>query len=134
MVVGTALQIFNLMNPNTSRLLPVRYGKLESSLAPSTCQTAGLQSAASKNVLQSDVLDKGNAWVEQFLVFQMPSTRSDTKYKTSIPWLRYQRHLVSSCNGIFSTCALEAAPGPVSATTFNGNGTMFAYAVSYDWF
>ncbi|KAG2058589.1 hypothetical protein BDR06DRAFT_950434 [Suillus hirtellus] len=27
----------------------------------------------------------------------------------------------------------EAAPGLISATTFNRNGTIFAYAVSYDW-
>lgn len=29
--------------------------------------------------------------------------------------------------------AFEAAPGPISATAFNRNGTIFAYAVSYDW-
>ena len=29
--------------------------------------------------------------------------------------------------------AFEAAPGPICATTFNRNGTIFAYAVSYDW-
>ncbi|KAG1805064.1 uncharacterized protein HD556DRAFT_1218688, partial [Suillus plorans] len=54
-------------------------------------------------------------------------------------------------HGTFSTCGsdgtihfwdkdartrlktFEAAPGPISATTFNRNGTIFAYAVSYDW-
>ena len=29
--------------------------------------------------------------------------------------------------------AFEAQPGPISATTFNRNGSIFAYAVSYDW-
>lgn len=27
----------------------------------------------------------------------------------------------------------DPAPGPVACTTFNRNGTIFAYAVSYDW-
>ncbi|KDR65382.1 hypothetical protein GALMADRAFT_232934 [Galerina marginata CBS 339.88] len=27
----------------------------------------------------------------------------------------------------------DAAPGPISATAFNRNGSIFAYAVSYDW-
>ena len=27
----------------------------------------------------------------------------------------------------------EPAPGPVPCTAFNRNGTIFAYAVSYDW-
>lgn len=31
------------------------------------------------------------------------------------------------------SAAFEAGPGPISATTFNRNGTIFAYAVSYDW-
>lgn len=29
--------------------------------------------------------------------------------------------------------AFDPAPGPISATTFNRNGTIFAYAVSYEW-
>lgn len=29
--------------------------------------------------------------------------------------------------------ALEAAPGPITATAFNHTGSMFAYSVSYDW-
>lgn len=29
--------------------------------------------------------------------------------------------------------AFDPAPGPVPASTFNHNGTIFAYAVSYDW-
>ena len=29
--------------------------------------------------------------------------------------------------------AFAAAPGPISATAFNRNGTIFAYAISYDW-
>jgi len=29
--------------------------------------------------------------------------------------------------------AFEAAPGPISATAFNRTGTIFAYAISYDW-
>jgi mRNA export factor len=32
-----------------------------------------------------------------------------------------------------SKTAFEAAPGPISTTTFNRNGSIFAYAVSYDW-
>ncbi|KAG5723482.1 hypothetical protein E4T56_gene17035, partial [Termitomyces sp. T112] len=27
----------------------------------------------------------------------------------------------------------EAASGPISTTTFNRNGNIFAYAISYDW-
>ena len=33
----------------------------------------------------------------------------------------------------FSCIAFEPAPGPVSATCFNRNGSIFAYAISYDW-
>ncbi|KAG5220136.1 WD40-repeat-containing domain protein [Salix suchowensis] len=29
--------------------------------------------------------------------------------------------------------AFDTAPGPISATTFNRNGSIFAYAISYDW-
>ena len=29
--------------------------------------------------------------------------------------------------------AFETAPGPISCTAFNRRGTIFAYAVSYDW-
>ena len=29
--------------------------------------------------------------------------------------------------------AFDPAPGPVACTTFNRSGTIFAYAVSYDW-
>lgn len=29
--------------------------------------------------------------------------------------------------------AFEATPGPITATTFNRNGTIFAYSISYDW-
>jgi mRNA export factor len=29
--------------------------------------------------------------------------------------------------------AFPAAPGPISTTAFNHNGTVLAYAVSYDW-
>lgn len=29
--------------------------------------------------------------------------------------------------------AFEMAPGPISATTYNRTGSIFAYAVSYDW-
>lgn len=29
--------------------------------------------------------------------------------------------------------ALDASPGPISATAFNRDGSIFAYAVSYDW-
>ena len=31
------------------------------------------------------------------------------------------------------TTAFDAAPGPISATAFNRNGNIFAYAISYDW-
>ncbi|KAF4596350.1 hypothetical protein EYR38_007729 [Pleurotus pulmonarius] len=54
-------------------------------------------------------------------------------------------------HGTFSTCgsdggihfwdkdarsrlkSFDTAPGPISATTFNRNGNIFAYAISYDW-
>ena len=29
--------------------------------------------------------------------------------------------------------AFDPAPGPIPCTTFNRTGTIFAYAVSYDW-
>lgn len=32
-----------------------------------------------------------------------------------------------------SSPAFESAPGPIAATAFNRNGSIFAYAISYDW-
>lgn len=29
--------------------------------------------------------------------------------------------------------AFDPAPGPITATSFNRTGTIFAYAISYDW-
>jgi mRNA export factor len=29
--------------------------------------------------------------------------------------------------------AFEQQPGPITATAFNRNGSIFAYTVSYDW-
>lgn len=29
--------------------------------------------------------------------------------------------------------AFDIAPGPITCTDFNRNGSIFAYAVSYDW-
>lgn len=29
--------------------------------------------------------------------------------------------------------AFDSSPGPIAATAFNRNGSIFAYAVSYDW-
>ena len=34
---------------------------------------------------------------------------------------------------VFAFVAFEPAPGPVPCTSFNRTGTIFAYAVSYDW-
>jgi mRNA export factor len=36
-------------------------------------------------------------------------------------------------SGSHISVAFERAPGPISATTFNRNGSIFAYAISYDW-
>jgi mRNA export factor len=34
---------------------------------------------------------------------------------------------------ILLSIAFEAAPGPITTTAFNRNGSLFAYGVSYDW-
>jgi mRNA export factor len=43
----------------------------------------------------------------------------------SLPLLDYSRDDLRA--------AFDSQAGPISATTFNRNGTIFAYAVSYDW-
>ncbi|KAF5392366.1 hypothetical protein D9757_001462 [Collybiopsis confluens] len=37
-------------------------------------------------------------------------------------------------HGTFSTCGLNRASGPIVCSTFNSTGTLFVYAVSYDWY
>ena len=47
------------------------------------------------------------------------------------------RHYVVPCSSLLLRLvvfpAFEPAPGPVPCTAFNRTGTIFAYAVSYDW-
>lgn len=55
--------------------------------------------------------------------------RTRLKSKLLIRLLKY----LSSCVHYFMYKAFDPAPGPISCSAFNRSGSIFAYAVSYDW-
>ena len=52
-----------------------------------------------------------------------------TRLKGETPTLNNSSRYLKSLRRI----AFDPSPGPIAATAFNKNGSIFAYAVSYDW-
>lgn len=54
----------------------------------------------------------------------------DARTRLKSMYLRFCHLTFATQNSLL---AFDPAPGPITATTFNRNGSIFAYAVSYDW-
>ncbi|KAF5371866.1 hypothetical protein D9615_009527 [Tricholomella constricta] len=141
MVVGTAerhIQIFNLTNPNTAYKTIISPLKWQTRVV--SCFTAATNSGY--------VEDKDSA-----NNFSFKCHRRDNVPNSKDQALVYAVNDISfhPVHGTFSTCGsdgtihfwdkdartrlktFEPAPGPITTTAFNRNGSIFAYAVSYDW-
>ncbi|KAJ7677322.1 WD40-repeat-containing domain protein [Mycena rosella] len=154
MVVGTAerhIQIFNLTNPTTpykTMLSPLKWQTRVVS-----CFTASSNSGFAVGSVEGRVAiqyvedkDSGNN-------FSFKCHRRDSSPTTKDAAVVFAVNDISfhPVHGTFSTCGadgsihfwdkdarnrlktFDAAPGPISTTAFNRNGSIFAYAVSYDW-
>ncbi|KAF8235778.1 Poly(A)+ RNA export protein [Tricholoma matsutake] len=141
MVVGMAerhIQIFDLSNPNTAYKTvtsPVKWQtRVVSCFSPVTTSTGyALGNVEGRVAIQNRYIEDKDAAChrlepskEQSLVFPVndisfhPVHGSDGTVNF---WDKDSRTKLKS----FDT------PGPVSTTAFNRNGSIFAYAVSYDW-
>ncbi|KAH7913204.1 WD40-repeat-containing domain protein [Hygrophoropsis aurantiaca] len=154
MVVGTAerhIQIFNLTNPNTpykTITSPLKWQtRVVSCFTNSTNSGFAVGSVEGRVAIQY-VEDKDNANNFSFKCHRRDQTPSAKDQSLVYAVNDISFHPV---HGTFSTCGsdgtihfwdkdartrlktFDAAPGPISATAFNRNGTIFAYAVSYDW-
>ncbi|KAF7375077.1 Poly + rna export protein [Mycena sanguinolenta] len=154
MVVGTAerhIQIFNLSNPTTPYKTMVSPLKWQTRVV--SCFTASTNSGFAVGSVEGRVAiqyvedkDSGNNF--SFKCHRRDSTPTSKDGAIVFAVNDISFHPV---HGTFSTCgadgsihfwdkdarnrlkSFEAAPGPISTTTFNRNGSIFAYAVSYDW-
>ncbi|OAX43137.1 WD40 repeat-like protein [Rhizopogon vinicolor AM-OR11-026] len=154
MVVATAerhIQIFNLTNPNAA------YKTIASPLKWQTrvvsCFTNSTNSGFAVGSVEGRVAIQYVEEKDSQNNFSFKCHRKDQTPNSKDQALVYAVNDISfhPVHGTFSTGGsdgtihfwdkdartrlktFEAAPGPISATTFNRNGTIFAYAVSYDW-
>ncbi|KAJ3524486.1 hypothetical protein NMY22_g10977 [Coprinellus aureogranulatus] len=154
MVVGTAerhIQIFNLTNPGTAFKTITSPLKWQTRVVScfSASQTSGFAvgSVEGRVAIQYvDDKDSGNN-------FSFKCHRRDAVPNSKDQALVFAVNDISfhPTHGTFSTCGsdgtihywdkdartrlktFEAAPGPITTTAFNRNGSLFAYGVSYDW-
>ncbi|KAJ7844365.1 WD40-repeat-containing domain protein [Mycena olivaceomarginata] len=154
MVVGTAerhIQIFNLTNPTTpykTMLSPLKWQtRVVSCFTASTNSGFAVGSVEGRVAIQY-VEDKDSGNNFSFKCHRRDSTPTSKDAAVVFAVNDISFHPI---HGTFSTCGsdgsihfwdkdarnrlktFEAAPGPISTTTFNRNGSIFAYAVSYDW-
>jgi len=154
LVVGTAerhIQIFNLTNPSTP------YKTIASPLKWQTrvvsCFTNSPSSGFAVGSIEGRVAIQYVEEKDNTNNFSFKCHRRDQTPNAKDQSLVYAVNDISfhPVHGTFSTCGsdgtihfwdkdartrlktFDAAPGPICATTFNRNGTIFAYAVSYDW-
>ncbi|KAF7330392.1 Poly + rna export protein [Mycena venus] len=154
MVVGTAerhIQIFNLTNPTTpykTMLSPLKWQtRVVSCFTASSNSGFAVGSVEGRVAIQYvEEKDSGNNFSFKCHRRDSSPTNKDAAVVFAVNDISF--HPV---HGTFSTCGadgsihfwdkdarnrlktFEAAPGPISTTCFNRNGTIFAYAVSYDW-
>ncbi|PCH42139.1 WD40 repeat-like protein [Wolfiporia cocos MD-104 SS10] len=152
MVVGTAerhIQIFNLTNPTTAFKTiasPLKWQTRVVSCFPAANGFAVGSVEGRVAIQYVDEKDSSNN-------FSFKCHRRDQSPTTKDQSLVFAVNDISfhPVHGTFSTCgsdgtinywdkdartrlkSFDPAPGPVPATCFNRNGTIFAYAVSYDW-
>ncbi|PFH53184.1 hypothetical protein AMATHDRAFT_55645 [Amanita thiersii Skay4041] len=154
MVVGTAerhIQIYNLTNPTTA------YKSIQSTLKWQTrvvsCFTASTVSGFAVGSVEGRVAIQYIEDKDSSNNFSFKCHRRDSSPNAKDQALVFAVNDISfhPVHGTFSTCGsdgtihfwdkdartrlktFEASPGPITTTAFNRNGTVFAYAVSYDW-
>ncbi|KAH7928359.1 WD40 repeat-like protein [Leucogyrophana mollusca] len=153
-VVGTAerhIQIFNLSNPSSpykSIMSPLKWQTRVISCCINSPSSSFAVGSLEGRVAIQFVEEKDNANNYSFRCHRRDQTPSAKDQSIIYAVNDISVHPV---HGTVSTCgsdgtihfwdiygrtrlkSFEAVPGTVSATTFNRNGTIFAYAVSYDW-
>ncbi|KAJ3838637.1 WD40-repeat-containing domain protein [Lentinula raphanica] len=154
MVVGTAerhIQIFNLTNPTAA------YKTMQSPLKWQTrvvtCFTATPSSGFAVGSIEGRVAIQYVEDKDSSNNFSFKCHRRDSVPNAKDQAMVYAVNDISfhPVHGTFSTCGsdgtihfwdkdartrlktFEAAPGPITCTSFNRTGSIFAYAVSYDW-
>ncbi|KAJ4480037.1 WD40-repeat-containing domain protein [Lentinula aciculospora] len=154
MVVGTAerhIQIFNLSNPTTA------YKTMQSPLKWQTrvvtCFTASTSSGFAVGSIEGRVAIQYVEDKDSSNNFSFKCHRRDSTPTAKDQSMVYAVNDISfhPVHGTFSTGGsdgtihfwdkdartrlktFEAAPGPITASAFNRTGSIFAYAVSYDW-
>ncbi|KAJ6577280.1 Poly(A)+ RNA export protein [Mycena capillaripes] len=154
MVVGTAerhIQIFNLTNPTTpykTMLSPLKWQTRVVSCFTASSNSGFAVGSVEGRVAIQYVEDKDNGNNFSFKCHRRDSTPTNKDGAIVFAVNDISFHPV---HGTFSTCGadgsihfwdkdarnrlktFEPAPGPISSTAFNRNGSIFAYAVSYDW-
>lgn len=154
MVVGTAerhIEVFDLNNPSTpykSLLSPLKWQtRCVSVCQPSQINGFAVGSVEGRVAFQYiDEKDHGNN-------FSFRCHRKDTTPNSKDQAMVFAVNDISfhPIQGTFSTAgsdgsfhfwdkdarsrlkSFDPAPGPITATSFSHTGSMFAYAVSYDW-
>lgn len=152
MVVGTAerhVQIFNLTNPATpykTMMSPLKWQTRVISCFPTSTGFA-MGSVEGRVAIQYvDEKDSQNNFSFKCHRRDQSATSKDQSLVFAVNDINF--HPV---HGTFSTCGsdgtinfwdkdsrtrlktFDPCPGPVSSSAFNRTGTIFAYAVSYDW-
>lgn len=154
MVVGTAdrdIQIFNLNSPGTP------FKSIKSPLKWQTrvisCFTASTSSGFAVGSVEGRVAIQYVEDKDSSNNFSFKCHRRDSTPSSKDQALVYAVNDISfhPLHGTFSTCGADGtihfwdkdartrlktfdpAPGPISTTAFNRTGSIFAYAVSYDW-
>ncbi|KAJ7573657.1 WD40-repeat-containing domain protein [Mycena floridula] len=151
MVVGTAglaIQIFNLNNPTTPvKTMP---SPLKHQTRIITCPPSSQKPSFIVGSIEGRVAVQYTEEKDISSNFSFRCHRADVKDGGSLVYA-VNDISVHPVQGTVSTCgsdglihfwdtearmrlkSFEAAPGPISCSTFNRNGNIFAYAVSYDW-
>ncbi|GJE94513.1 WD40-repeat-containing domain protein [Phanerochaete sordida] len=152
MVVGTAerhIQIFNLTNPTTPFKTMVSPLKWQTRVVSCFQSANGFAVGSVEGRVAIQYVEEKDASNN----FSFKCHRRDQSPTQKDVSLVYAVNDITfhPVHGTFSTCGsdgtinfwdkdartrlktFEPAPGPVPCTTFNRNGTIFAYAVSYDW-
>ncbi|KAF8553955.1 WD40 repeat-like protein [Imleria badia] len=153
LVVGTAgrhIQIYNLTSPSTPYKSIISPLKWQTRVV--ACFTNSASSGFAVGSIEGRVAIQYVEDKESAKNFSFRCHRADQTPHAKNPLVYAVNDITfHPVHGTFSTCgsdgtfhfwdkavrlrlkSFEAAPGPISATTFNRNGTIFAYAISYDW-
>ncbi|GBE88270.1 Poly(A)+ RNA export protein [Sparassis crispa] len=152
MVVGTAerhIQIFNLSNPNTvfkTITSPLKWQTRVVSCFPQANGFAVGSVEGRVAIQYVDDKDSSNNFSFKCHRRDQSATQKDQSLVYAVNDISFH-----PIHGTFSTCgsdgtinywdkdartrlkSFDPAPGPIPTTGFNRTGTIFAYAVSYDW-